>query len=66
MNTSIEHLDASQLRCPKCGAEDVDNSRRTSPQSGNSGDWVTFVCRKCGHEETLDGDLYWCEWVRPA
>lgn len=54
---TIECLDASELRCPRCGADDVDNSERTSPQSGNSGDWVTFACRTCGHrEESMDGD----------
>lgn len=54
---TIEGLDASELRCPSCGADDVDNSERISPQSGNSGDWVTFACRTCGHrEESMDGD----------
>jgi hypothetical protein len=56
--TTIESLRADELRCPRCGAEDVDNSQRLTPQSGNSGDWITFSCRKCGHrEEALDGDI---------
>ena len=54
---TIEFLNEDQLSCPRCGAEDVDNSQRISPQSGNSGDFVTFACRKCGYrEETMDGD----------
>lgn len=53
----IELLREDELCCPCCGAEDVDNSRRISPQSGNSGDFVTFVCRQCGYcEENMDGD----------
>lgn len=53
----IEYLSEGELCCPRCGAEDVDNSQRLSPQSGNSGDFVTFACRKCGYcEENMDGD----------
>lgn len=55
--TTIEALTEDQLCCPRCGGEDIDNSQRLSPQSGNSGDFVTFACRKCGYrEEGMDGD----------
>jgi len=54
---TIEQLSEDELCCPRCGAEDVDNSQRLTPQSGNSGDFVTFKCRKCGYsEEGMDGD----------
>jgi hypothetical protein len=63
----IEYLNEDELCCPRCGAEDVDNSRRISPQSGNSGDFVTFACRQCGYcEENMDGDTAagQCAWAR--
>ena len=64
----IDALTGDELCCPRCGAVDVDNSQRVTPQSGNSGDVVTFVCRTCGHSEAMmDGDLLalHCPWVRP-
>jgi len=64
---TIEVLNADELRCPRCGGEDVDNSQRLTPQSGNSGDYVTFACRACGYrEEALDGDtpVSRCDWVK--
>ena len=63
---TIENLRDDELRCPRCGADDVDKTV-TALQSGNSGGWTSFKCRKCGHGvEGLDGDLLAvdCPWTK--
>lgn len=54
---TIEVLHEHELCCPSCSANDVEKDV-LALQSGNSGGWTSFKCRKCGHhEDGMDGDM---------